>query len=347
MIIHYPCISVSSNPYNQLLISSLNQIEFRSNSCNSILSLYRLVLSGQVSAIHFHWLDRAGGQFSRVPSKLLWQLFIILILIIARLLNIKLVWTVHNLNAHNSSVESHQFYHLVAILVDSLIAHSPSAIDIISATYNVRSNKIHFIPHGLYPQACDINPIPLTSISHSSPRLRLLYFGNISPYKGIDLFASALQKVAKPLGDLNPLVWIIGNINASRYPELGLQLTQCDNVTIISEFVDESQLLKFVSDADLIVLPFRDTLTSGSLVYALSSAKPVLISDIPSLSFYLSPDYSFKFNPGCVDSLASQLTYICLNHTHNSLHYMGQLARTFAMTLDWRSIAIATSQLYS
>jgi beta-1,4-mannosyltransferase len=345
-VVHYPCILLTSNPYNSLLISSLNNIGVPSKSCNSIHRVYWYVLSGQVSALHFHWLDRAGGNFSLLPSKLLWQLAIILIIFLGRLIHIKTVWTVHNLEAHNRATKSPIFYHLVSQSVSSLIAHSPSAISLISTTYDVSPHKIHFIPHGLYPQAFEVHQTSLDQITHNCQPLRLIYFGSISPYKGIDLLVLALEQISRLLGDLSPHVTIIGRIDTSRYPELFQQLKNCANVTIVSEFVEHTNLNCYISNADLIVLPFRDTLTSGSLIYALSSAKPVLIADISSLAYYLSPDFSFKFVPGSVDSLVSKLYYICRNYSRQSLQLMGQSARAFASKLDWYCIAINTSKLY-
>jgi beta-1,4-mannosyltransferase len=345
-VLHYPCVSSATNPYNCLLISSLNKIGIQSKPCNSIVRLYRSIVIGDVVALHFHWLDRAGGELSAVPSEFLWQLSILSIILLARLLHIKTVWTVHNLEAHNRSTKSLIFYHLIAKLVNSLIAHSPSAIHLIAVTYAVSPDKIHFIPHGLYPQGFEINlPHPDPTRQSCQP-LRLVYFGNISPYKGLDLLVLALEKLSSSLGNLSPHLTIIGRIDTSRFPKLFQQLIKCDNITIVSEFVEYTNLNRYISDADLIVLPFRDTLTSGSLIYALSSAKPVLISDVCSLAFYLSPDYSFKFVSGSVDSLATKLSFICKNYSRKSLQLMGQSARTFASTLDWHCIAISTSKLY-
>jgi beta-1,4-mannosyltransferase len=346
LVIHYPCVPPTSNPYNSLLISSLNNIGVTCKSCNSINRVYWYVLSGQVSALHFHWLDRAGGNFTLLPSKLLWQLSIILVIILSRLIHIKSVWTVHNLESHNKAIQSNLFYRLVSRLVHSLIAHSPSAIILISESYKVNTAKIVFIPHGSYPEAYEVNSFHSDLTDDISSRLRLVYFGNVSPYKGIDLLALALHRVSTQLGELNPEVSIIGKFNTSLYPELALQLSQCDNIKIISDFVETRRLNSLLAAADLIVLPFRETLTSGSLIYALSSAKPVLISDIPSLDFYLSPTYSFTFTPGNVDSLASQLLFICFNHSKESLKLMGQSARAFSSTLDWKAIAYQTSKLY-
>jgi len=344
--IHYPCISSSSNPYNDLLINALNKRGISSQSCNSIVILCLAVLGRKVSTLHFHWLDRAGGQISIRPSKLAWQSTILGLLLFARAFNINTVWTVHDLKAHNSSNQRFFFYRLVASLVNSIIAHSPDAVDIISSAYDVSQAKVHFIPHGLYPRAFDVSSENILNAGPGLRKLRLVYFGHVSPYKGLDILASALQIASKRLGDQSPDVTIIGNLNSAKYPLLSKHLNECSDLKIISEFVDYDSLNKYLEKADLVVLPFRYTLTSGSLIYALSAGRPVLISHIDSLAYYLSPSFSFTFEPNSVISLADQLISICNNYSARKLRSMGLSARSFALTLDWDSVAKQTSELY-
>jgi beta-1,4-mannosyltransferase len=344
--IHYPCISSSSNPYNDLLVDALNKQGISSQACNSIAILCLAVLGRKVSTVHFHWLDRAGGRFSIRTLKLAWQLTIICLLLFARIFNMNTVWTVHDLKAHNSGNQQFFFYRLVASLVNSLIGHSPNAVDSISSSYDVSQAKVHFIPHGLYPRAFDVSAENILNASPYSSKLRLIYFGHVSPYKGLDILASALQIASKRLGDQSPDITIIGNLNRSKYPLLAAQLGQCSNLKIISKFVDYDSLNKYLEKADLVVLPFRYTLTSGSLVYALSAGKPVLVSSIDSLAYYLSPSFSFTFEPNSAISLAEQLVLICNNYSARKLQSMGVLARRFAMTLDWDTVARQTSSLY-
>jgi beta-1,4-mannosyltransferase len=344
--IHYPCIPPDSNPYNILLLNALNKRGINSRECNSMAVLYRVILRRRATTIHFHWLNRAGGQISKNPAKLSWQSAIVFILLFSRAFGIRTVWTVHDLEAHNSSNNTFTFYRLVATLVNSLIAHSPAAVKIVASSYDVDLSKVHFIPHGLYPNALEVKARKDADHRPGQTKLRLVYFGNISPYKGLDTFASALQVASKQLGDLSPDVTIIGNLNNSRYPKLSTQLAEANELRIISDFMDCDSLNRCLEEADLVVLPFRHTLTSGSLIYALSAGKPVLVSRIDSIAYYLSPSYSFIFEAGNVTALAAQLVQICNNYSTHRLQCMGVSARRFAMTLDWSVIAKKTSNLY-
>jgi glycosyltransferase involved in cell wall biosynthesis len=261
-------------------------------------------------------------------------------------LRIKTVWTVHNINTHNSSSSVNTFYRVVSALVSSLITHSASGALTISNAYLVSKNKVYFIPHGCYPCAFDVKPFLPNNFTPSSP-LRMLYFGHVSPYKGLDLICSALHSLSERIGDLTPNVTIVGQFNSSKYPVLDQQLRSCSKIRLVPGFVDNHQLNRYLELADLVILPFRDTFTSGSLIYALSAGKPVLISDIDSLAFYLSPSFSFTFEAGNVTSLIHALDNISMAHSCQSLQIMGQSARHFAKTLDWNAIAYKTVDIYS
>jgi glycosyltransferase involved in cell wall biosynthesis len=342
--IHYPCIDPKFNPYNKLLIEALNFSGYQSESCNSITYLFLRVFSRSVSVVHFHWLDRAGGSFSLQPLKLFWQLSILILIVVTRLHNIKIVWTVHNINTHNSDSNALIFYKTVSVLVHTIISHSPSACQLISHAYHVKSEKVVFIPHGYYPMALSVKP----RIYSDTPRqqtLRIIYFGNLSPYKGLDTLISALNMICSPQ-KLQPIVTIVGGLNEHKYPTLLADLQSGPNVTVIPKFVDYSTLNSHLNNSDIVILPFKDTLTSGSLIYALTSGRPVIVSNISSLTYYLSPSFAFTFIPGDVMSLAHVLDKICTNSIKSDLGEMGRCAREFALSLDWTAIALQTVKLY-
>jgi beta-1,4-mannosyltransferase len=345
--IHYPCTSESANPYNYLLITALNNLGYQTIPCNSIWKLHRAVFLGNCSVVHFHWLDRASGSFSRKPRQLVWQLSIIIILFYTKLRRIPAVWTVHNLDAHNDSTYKYRFFRLISFLVSHLIVHSPEAMEIVAKSYHVSIDKLSFIPHGLYPKALTIQSSSSSSNITFPRPLRLMYFGNISPYKGVDILVAAFQQISKELGSKGPELYVIGTLDHSRYPEIVRDNVDISKLHVISGFTEEQTLAEYLAMCDLVVLPFRSTLTSGSLIYSLCAAKPVLVSNIRALNFYLSSSFSFTFNPGDHDSLAEQLTYICTHFSSSCLHLMGEQARKFSLTLDWESIARKTLKLYT
>jgi glycosyltransferase involved in cell wall biosynthesis len=175
--------------------------------------------------------------------------------------------------------------------------------------------------------------------------LRILYFGNLSPYKGLDTLISALNTLCLPQ-QLQPNVTIVGSLNVHKYPTLLADLQSGRNVTVIPKFIDYSTLNSHLNNSDVVILPFKDILTSGSLIYALTSGRPVIVSNISSLTYYLSPSFAFTFTPGDVMSLAHVLDEICTHSIIRDLGEMGRCAREFALSLDWATIALKTVKLY-
>lgn len=344
--IHYPCAPALQNPYNDLLINALTSCGHSTKSCNSITLLIKYIISGRVSLIHFHWLDRGGSSFSTDPKLLSWQILLVIICLYARLIRIKLVWTIHNLTPHNSRTSSFFFYRIVSRIVNAIIVLSPSAVQTVARAYRIPDKKISFIPHGCYRNAFDVKPkhrIPLELCSD----IQLLYFGNISPYKGLDILADSLQELRERNDQIKPSITIIGKYEPAKYPQLVSKLQKLPDLIIIPGFVDDISLNQYLEQADIVILPFKDLLSSGSLIYALSAGKPVITSDIPSLDFYLDPSFSFRFKAGDVSSLANLIELIYTKISPNTLQLMGHSARNFAVSLNWTSIAKQTILLYS
>jgi glycosyltransferase involved in cell wall biosynthesis len=90
------------------------------------------------------------------------------------------------------------------------------------------------------------------------------------------------------------------------------------------------------------VLPFRDILTSGSAILALSHGRPVIAPALGCLPETLPADATILYDPTAPDALANAIEAAVAG----DLAAMGSRARAFADTLDWKPIAAATADLY-
>lgn len=107
---------------------------------------------------------------------------------------------------------------------------------------------------------------------------RVLYFGLVRPYKGIDALVSAFSSVAGPELSLR----IVGRPNSPEMTNLVRDAERQDpRVSSHLEFVDDADLVREISEAELVVLPYKEMHNSGSLLVALSMGRPVLTRDSP------------------------------------------------------------------
>jgi hypothetical protein len=78
-----------------------------------------------------------------------------------------------------------------------------------------------------------------------------------------------------------------------------------DRVTLRLEFVSDDEMTAAMTDADVVVLPFRRITTSGSAMLALEHGRPVVLPDVPAMA-HVPSDCSVRFD-GSVEDLAATI----------------------------------------
>jgi glycosyltransferase involved in cell wall biosynthesis len=104
---------------------------------------------------------------------------------------------------------------------------------------------------------------------------RLLYFGRLLPYKGLDLLAEALAMVPPGCN-----VRVVGS-----GPEtLALDaLRACPGVTVENRWVPESEIGTLLGWSDAVILPYREASQSGVAAAALAAGRPVIATTVGGL----------------------------------------------------------------
>lgn len=125
---------------------------------------------------------------------------------------------------------------------------------------------------GLPPLGFGAAPPPY---AHDGP-LRILSFGRLLPYKGLDLLADALTR----LGPRDMAVRIVG-----QGPESATltALRALPGVTVENRWVAEGEIGGLLAGADLVVLPYREASQSGVAAAALAAGRFVLSTNVGGL----------------------------------------------------------------
>ena len=119
-------------------------------------------------------------------------------------------------------------------------------------------------------------PIVAPARSHGGP-LRLLSFGRLLPYKGLDLLAAALRL----LGSRDDLeIRVIGH-----GPENNAlaELRALANVTVENRWVPEGEIASLLAWSDALVLPYREASQSGVAAAAISARRWVVATRVGGL----------------------------------------------------------------
>lgn len=218
-----------------------------------LIGLFRISLSIPLGSIlHFHWL-----KFSPLDTFILWVL---------KKNKIKLVGTVHNILPHEQKPWDYFFYKRIYSLADVLVFHSEGIYKKFIRKFG--QPKKHIIIHHYYDKVT-IN----RDIENSK---YLLFFGNIRPYKGLELLLSALESI--PLAEDCKLI-IAGK------PEYNIDgLIQSMNGTVKIEwktyYIDNNEVEYLFNLCGVVVMPYLKIDTSGLLYLAKSYGKVIVAPDM-------------------------------------------------------------------
>jgi beta-1,4-mannosyltransferase len=108
---------------------------------------------------------------------------------------------------------------------------------------------------------------------------RMLYFGLIRPYKGVEALLDAFRALpGSALADIKPTLHIVGNPSTQTMRETVQSACDADpRIGALLRYVDDDVLAREIGEAQLVALPYRQMLNSGALLLALSLSRPVLV----------------------------------------------------------------------
>ncbi len=158
----------------------------------------------------------------------------------------------------------------------------------------VRSNKISVIRHFDYNYLLNSE---VQSLKESYEPLSLndyvLFFGDISPWKGIDILISAARLVKKRIGARSFKVLIAGKA-IGRELEYFNSLTEEDHeyIYLWNKYYTNAEIPDLLRNARFLVLPYSRTFysVSGVIPLAYTFSKPVVVSNVESLVEYVEHD---------------------------------------------------------
>jgi len=174
----------------------------------------------------------------------------------------------------------------LADLSERLIVMSVKAIDFLIDNYDIPEEKITFIHHGI-PDVPFVDPNFYKDQFGIEGKKVLLTFGLLSPNKGIEYVLHALSTIIKKhpdiayiiLGATHPhILKAHGDEYRIRLQQLVHKLNLSSHVHFQNRFVGLNELCEFLGSADVYITPYLEEaqITSGTLIYAMGSGKPVV-----------------------------------------------------------------------
>jgi len=342
-----------SNPYQSLLQQSMEALGLRvffSGIPGGTFPLLRCWWrAGGPEVVHLHWSNELIGPCiwprSKVVRDIRRRLMVLDVWILKRL-GVQVVWTIHNLVAHESAGRELEFSarRALARVVDRVIVHSGGALRQIRQAYagnDLPDHRVAVVPHGNYDGCYPPNPAFKSELSArwglGPETTTILFFGAIRPYKGLERLLSAFSQTQRP--DLKLIV--AGRPSDATVRELvDSAIRQDPRIVALLDFIADEQVAPLFELADVVAIPFERALTSGSAVLAMTFGKALILPE-------LARELEFAAEGGCLYFDAdSKLAELLESLSRSSLQGMGLMNRRMAAARSWGRVASDTRNAY-
>jgi len=333
------------NPYQSLLGNSLERFKFSVNykdypNKNFFHLQKTFNKQNKVDILHLHWIH---PYFDHIVWDKKWTFYLKLFyysldLVLLRLRGIKIIWTVHNLISHETSNFKNELIcrKTLSLLCNKMIAHSHSAKKIISSTYNINPKKITVIPHGNY---CNFYHLNSSNMIKAKSQYKIiesdivvLFIGSVRKYKGIDNLISSFKKTKNPHIKL-----IVAGKPLEQKDEEWLVKAASSHTNIILDlrFIPDNEIAAIISLANVVIIPFVKTLSSGSVILAMSFKKALILPISAKVLDLPGKNGAIYYNDNNLNELAAILDSL----PDYKLSEMGNYNYELAKSLDWDIVA--------
>lgn len=157
---------------------------------------------------------------------------------------------------------------------DSALVLSQSVGESLSANYHYPPGRTYLSTHGHFGGEARQLPRELPC----DRPLRLLFFGRILPYKGLDLLLEALSILRTEFPEIELEIWGSGDLAAYR-----ATLEHTSYVRVENRWIAEHEIAGIFERTDLAVLPYREASQSGVVATAFAWGMPCVATPIPGL----------------------------------------------------------------
>jgi glycosyltransferase involved in cell wall biosynthesis len=205
----------------------------------------------------------------------------------------KIVLTAHNVNAGkrdaNDSLLNRLTLKMQYRLADHIFVHTDKMKDEILEGFGVRSDAVTVVPFGIN------NAVPDTNLTPPEAKRRLgvgpgertiLFFGNIGPYKGLDVLITAFQRIATGNSAYRLIIAGKARGGCEKYMKKIREVisghVSREQVIIRMEYIPDEQAEVYLKAADVLVLPYIHVYQSGVLLLAYRFGLPVIATDVGS-----------------------------------------------------------------
>ena len=261
----------------------------------------------------------------------------------ARLRGVRIVWTVHDLDSSDGVHPRLErwFWRFFLPRIDAFICLTEAGRELAIKRFPaLRNLPSHINAHGDFSSAYP------NTISQENARLALnipqglptmLNYGLIRPYKDVPMLVETVARL-----DPSQLSLLVAGrvFDDTVHSDILVRANSAKHVHLHLNWISFEDTQRFFATCDLVVLPYRRILNSGTLMLALAFRRPVLVPDrgtMRELQDRFGDDWIRVYDGELNESTIMAALEWAVQPNRPALDFTG---------LDWTSIAVLTRNVY-
>ena len=185
------------------------------------------------------------------------------------------IQTIHDPFPHSGEATSKKSkaYKRILSYANNIVLLNKKQKDEFCSAYNINPDKVYINSLGIYDNI-KFFVDPKTKIQKNN----VLFFGRISPYKGIEYLCEAMKIVRKEIPDATLTIAGGGKLyfDIEPYEKLGY-------INVKNYYIGMEELAELVAACELCVCPYTDATQSGVIMTSYSLGKPVIATNVGGL----------------------------------------------------------------
>ena len=241
---------------------------------------------------HFNWIETEKKRFTKLDY-IAKRIFINIL----KILNKKIIWTVHNSKPHEARDEKSAIKFMKFMAQKSDRIHVLCNVTRDAEILKKYQEKIVYIPHGDYIQSykeCQIDIYNRYNIS--ADKKIILFIGNIRKYKNIELLINSF--IESKIESDGYILLVCGNCGNEEYKKELIEMSS-SNIYFDFSFIKDDEIEAYLRSADIVIAPYNknSSINSGTLWMAMSYKKTMilpLIGGVKDINNY--DDFLYVYN---------------------------------------------------
>jgi len=172
-------------------------------------------------------------------------------------------------------------------LVSAHVVHSSFDLRAITEAYRVDDAPVRVIAHGPYEHLVEtaVNEMAVNAVSPVGSRpFRLLYFGVVRPFKGVEDLVAAFSALDRAQASRFRLSVVGETWERWTVPDRAIACSpHADLIERVDRYVTDAEVAAHFGEADAVVLPYHRSSASGPLHIAMSAGLPVVVTAVGGL----------------------------------------------------------------